>query len=127
MWFKVDDGLHSHPKAMAAGQTALGLWVIAGSWSAGEGTGGFVPDFMIPRLSEDGMQSARKLVAAGLWSRAKGGYQFHEWNERNPDEKTAKKLSEKRSESAKAANHERWHVRKNVVSPDCELCVRASP
>ena len=122
MWFKVDDGLHSHPKAMAAGQMALGLWVVAGSWSADESTGGFIPDFMISRLSEDGVSSARKLVAAGLWNRVKGGYQFHEWDERNPDEKTAKAVKRHRSDAAVKANHERWHASKGITSPSCVHC-----
>ena len=33
-WFKVDDKLAFHPKVLTAGNTAIGLWVRAGAWSA---------------------------------------------------------------------------------------------
>lgn len=79
-WFVVDDSFHSHPKAMAAGPAALGLWVIAGSWSCANLTDGFVPGYVLPRLAEGAEELARMLVAAGLWRRARGGYRFHDWD-----------------------------------------------
>ena len=44
MWFKVDDKLHDHRKARKAGKAAMGVWVLAGSWSMDNETDGFVPD-----------------------------------------------------------------------------------
>jgi len=79
-WFRVDDALHSHPKAMAAGLAPMGLWTIAGSWSNANLTDGFVPDYMLPRFAEGASEHAEKLVAVGLWRRAKGGYRFHDWS-----------------------------------------------
>ncbi len=78
-WFKVDDSFHSHPKALAAGPAALGLWVIAGSWSCANLTDGFVPDYVLPRLTDGARELAETLVAVGLWRRAKGGYRYHDW------------------------------------------------
>ena len=80
-WFRVDDRFHSHPKALAAGPAALGLWVIAGSWSAANLTDGFVPDHVLPRLADGAEELARTLVAAGLWRRCRGGYRFHDWSD----------------------------------------------
>lgn len=122
MWFKVSDDFHSHPKAIAAGPAALGLWVLAGSWSSANAKGGFVPDYVLPRLTEDSAKLARKLVAAGLWTRSRGGYQFHEWDERNPSEKAAKAIRSQRSDAARIANHERWHVNRGLADPGCEYC-----
>jgi hypothetical protein len=105
VWFKVDDSLHSHPKAMAASLAALGLWVVAGSWSSDHLTDGFVPDHMIPSLSRGTDKLAEELVAAGLWKRTRGGYLFHEWAEdghgtkRNP---TKKEVVENRAKRAEA-------------------------
>ena len=79
-WFKVDDSFHSHPKVMAAGPAALGLWLIAGTWSCANLTDGFVPDYVLPRLAADAEELARTLVAVGLWRRAKGGHRFHDWD-----------------------------------------------
>lgn len=125
MWFKVSDDFHSHPKAMAAGSAAVGLWALAGSWSSANSQGGFVPDYVLPRLSEDSTALARKLVAAGLWVKVKNGYRFHEWDERNPSEQAAKALQSIRSESARLANHERWHTKRGLVDSSCRYCQEA--
>jgi len=81
-WFKVDDNLAFHAKAVAAGNPALGLWVRAGSWAAQQLTDGFVPTHMLAALGTK--QQAERLVAVGLWDRTEGGYAFHEWDERQP-------------------------------------------
>jgi hypothetical protein len=81
-WFKVDDNLAFHHKAIAAGNPALGLWVRAGSMCAQQLTDGFVPDHMVMILGTKAQ--AERLVSVGLWDRAKGGYNFHEWAERQP-------------------------------------------
>lgn len=84
VWFKVDDGLAFHHKVISAGNSAMGLWVRAGSWSAQQLTNGYIPDHMVPVLGT--AAQARRLVRAGLWTEADGGYQFHDWteNDRNP-------------------------------------------
>jgi hypothetical protein len=83
-WFKVDDSFHSHPKVLAASPAALGLWVVAGSWSGANLSDGLVPDHVLPRLLPDSAELARELVAAGLWKRVRGGYRFHDWDHFNP-------------------------------------------
>lgn len=83
MWFKVDDQLALHMKALTAGNEALGLWVRAGSWCGAQLTDGFVPDRIVKAL--DGTRAdTTRLVQAGLWERVDGGYQFHEWHEYQP-------------------------------------------
>lgn len=126
-WFKVSDDLHSHPKAMAAGSAAMGLWVIAGSWSSANSKGGFVPDYVLTRLAPDAQQLARKLVTVGLWRRVRAGYQFHQWNERNPTAADAKALASARSDSARYGNHQKWHVARNRIAADCDWCNGAPP
>lgn len=82
-YFPVDDGFHSHRKAIKAGLAAIGLWTMAGSWSNKEGTDGFVPDYIVARFSPDYEQLAAKLVEVRLWSAAEvageKGWQFHDW------------------------------------------------
>lgn len=84
-WFKVDDGLHSHPKTrkvLAKAPSALALWVVAGSWSSDNLTDGLIPDHQLPWLIPQGAEEmARELVAARFWKRVRGGYLFHEWSE----------------------------------------------
>ena len=102
VWFKVDDTLATHPKVITAGNTAMGLWVRAGSWAASQLTDGFIPEEIIGMLSAK-PGDARKLVAVGLWDKVEGGYQFHQWLERQPTrEETEKKREEWRERQRKA-------------------------
>lgn len=94
-WFKVDDSFHSHPKALAAGPAALGLWVVAGSWSGANLTDGFVPDYVLPRLADGARELAETLVTCGLWRRARGGYRFHDWDVYQPSKEEVLKERQK--------------------------------
>jgi len=76
-WGKVDDNFAFHPKALIAGNEALGLWVRSLSWSNQLLTDGFIPQKMIVAMS--GNESAQSLVEAGLWHEVDGGYQFKDW------------------------------------------------
>ncbi|GAA1048484.1 hypothetical protein [Arthrobacter russicus] len=69
-WFKVDDKFAFHPKAIAAGNAALGLWVRAGSWAMGNLTDGFMPKSMLGALGAQ-KRDALKLIESGLWITAK--------------------------------------------------------
>lgn len=87
-WFKVDDGLHAHMKAVRAGVPAMGLWVLAGSWSSNQLTDGWVPDYIVARLDPDYREHAATLVRAGLWVEDEHdgdkGWRFHQWDEHQP-------------------------------------------
>ncbi|MEV7770474.1 HNH endonuclease [Kitasatospora sp. NPDC086791] len=64
-WFKIDDGFHCHPKVLAAGTPAIGLYVRCGSWAAQQTSAGIVPKAVARMYGTPRM--ARSLVAAGLW------------------------------------------------------------
>lgn len=96
-WFKVDDNLAFHAKTVAAGVSAMGLWVRAGAWSSQLLTDGFIPEHMVPPMADGQVELAARLVSAGLWRKVRDGYQFHEWGERNPE---AKEVKEKRRKEA---------------------------
>lgn len=81
-WFKVDDNLCLHPKTVAAGNAAMGLWVRAGSWSMQNLTDGWIPADVATMLGRP--TEIRRLVEAGLWEAKTDGYAFHEWNPRQP-------------------------------------------
>lgn len=128
-WFKVDDRLHSHPKALATSLAALGLWTVAGSWSSDHRTGGVVPDHVILLLGRGTNELADELVAAGLWKRVRSGYRFHDWDTFNPTKQEAIAQADKLSSGGTLGNHRRWHTGKGVTKPDCPFCQheRASP
>lgn len=71
-WFKVDDRLYSSLKVMRIPRrlrtAAIGLWTMAGSWSAHDLTDGYIPDFMIEEFGAED-EHAQALVNTGLWRR----------------------------------------------------------
>lgn len=85
-WFKVDDKLHDHRKTRACGKSAMGVWVLAGSWCADQLTDGFVPAGVLPRWGT--ADDAAALVDAGLWHEdtqgGEAGWRFHDWAEFQP-------------------------------------------
>lgn len=80
--FRVDDALHSHPKARQAGLEAMGLWNLCGSYCMGYLTDGFVPEWYVKTWPK-GMALAKRLVTARMWYPAEKdgetGWQFHEF------------------------------------------------
>ena len=109
--FRVDDALHSHPKARKAGFEAMGMWVLAGSYCMAYLSDGFVPDWWVKEKPK-GTALAKRLVAAGFWHCAEKdgeqGYQFHEFTGPGRNDSREQILAErekwrKRKESQRAS------------------------
>lgn len=81
-WFRVDDNLAFHPKAIVAGNAALGLWVRSGSWSAQQLSDGHVPADIARGIGTKGQVD--RLIDSGLWLPNGSGYVFHQWVDRQP-------------------------------------------
>lgn len=113
-WFKVDDQLAFHAKTVMVGNSAMGLWVRAGSWSSAHLTDGFIPAHMANAMANAMAKPSdtESLVESGLWDEVDGGYQFHDWSEFQPsgeEEKQKRKAtSEARSAAGKAGAKARW-------------------
>jgi hypothetical protein len=117
-WFKVDDGLHAHKKAVKAGVEAMGLWVLAGSWSADLLTDGFVPDYIAARIDPNYKKNAARLVAARLWvpdeHDGDSGWRFHDWKTKQPS-------SESVLEEREAARTRMQRVRANKKAGSADV------
>ena len=126
MWFRVDDKLHDHRKARRAGKAAMGIWVLAGSWSMDNLTDGFVPDDVLLRWGT--RADASRLVAAGLWFvdefEGEQGWRFHDWARFQPSAAVTAATKAKEAEAGIRGNHKRWHVDRGISDPDCEYCYR---
>ncbi len=84
-WGKVDDQLHSHPKATTAGCEAMGLWVLALSFCCAYTLDGRVSRADARRIGgARGVVLAGKLVASGLWHEEGDGWVFHDWSRYQP-------------------------------------------
>lgn len=87
-WYKVDDALPTSHKVLSIPRTvrlsSIGLWTLAGAWSAANELDGYVPDFMVTELGGT-PRVVTALVKAGLWDEVKGGgYQYRNWGEYQP-------------------------------------------
>ena len=112
-WFKVDDSLSQHRKAMLAGDEALGLWVLAGSWCARMLTDGFIPDYVAASLApRRTAEKTRRLVSAGLWrpgeKNGEKGWFFENWSKFQP---TRDQIETKRASEAKRKAEARKRAR----------------
>lgn len=94
-WFNVDDNFADHPKTVAAGNAAIGLWCRAGSWCNRHLTDGYVPSHMVTALGGT-RANAKRLVEVGLWLPVEGGYQFHQWHQ-NGRNKTREQVESERA------------------------------
>lgn len=119
-WFKVDDRFHSHPKVLAlrSGQheeTAIVLWVKAGSWCASNLTNGAVPTYVLSSLvRKNAEKAAAELVRVGLWEATASGFQFRKWNEYQPTKETVEARRRKNANKVAA-----WRGRNQVGDPQC--------
>ena len=87
-WYKVDDALPTSHKVLSIPRTvrlpSIGLWTLAGAWSAANELDGYIPEFMVTELGGT-PRVAGALVKAGLWDEVKsGGYQYRNWSEYQP-------------------------------------------
>src|SRR5258708_24848920 len=81
-WFRLDDSFHSHPKVIAAGNEAIGLYVRCGTHAAEHLTDGFVGKDVVLLYGSRALADA--LVRTGLWHRARNGWTIHDYLDYNP-------------------------------------------
>jgi hypothetical protein len=124
-WFKVDDKLWGHPKWLATPPRARGLWVTAGSWSAGLGQDGNIPKHVLPTLGHTARDAAA-LVTSGLWRTTRDGWRFHGWAEFQPDAASEKAKRDAASDGGALGNHKRWHTARGINVASCGYCSGAS-
>ncbi|MDQ0894449.1 hypothetical protein [Agromyces ramosus] len=109
-YFPVDDDMPFHPKVLAAGNEAMGLWARAGALCKKYATGGEVSTEMV--LSLGTKRLADRLVKAGLWVVIDGGYRFHDWKQQaGNDEASVEKERIDRARAKNAARQKAWRER----------------
>ena len=95
-WFRLDDSFHSHPKVIAAGNEAVGLYVRCGTHAAQHLTDGFIDEetAVLYGACDTGSRRdpgtgkpetlADTLVRTKLWRRARGGWRMRDYLDYNP-------------------------------------------
>lgn len=131
VWFRIDDGFHSHPKVarLFEGERpgeAIGLWTLAGSWCSDKLTDGFVPHGQLKRFGLDPAVAA-ELVRVGLWFEGEGGYWFHDWSDKNPSREhvlAERDAGVKRSQASRARRGRDKRASHTRVSGETEASSR---
>ncbi len=94
-WFKLDDGFHSHPKVIAAGNAAVGLFTRCGTWSSDHLTDGRIPAHIARFYGTK--KEIGALVTCGLWRVDGDWYVMPDYLDYNPSGDAVKR---DRSQSA---------------------------
>lgn len=121
-WFRLDDSFHSHPKVLRAGNEAVGLYVRCGTYAADHTTDGFVERSIVLLYGDEAL--AARLVDAGLWHRARGGWNIHDYLDYNPSREAVEK-----ERNDKAERQRRWREKqgRRVTSPSRNASGDAAP
>ena len=140
VWFRVDDGFPTSRKVVQIPRrrraAAIGVWTLAGAWSAHELTDGFIPRSALEEIP-DGKKCAADLVSVDLWHYTdgspmpggcfpdgcpidprwipEGGWLFHDWPHYQPSKR---EVTAKRSTNAarQQAFRERRNAERTAVS-----------
>jgi hypothetical protein len=84
-WGRIDDNFYDHPKLLELGRNrlpAVGLYVLALSWSNRHLTDGYIPFDQVKRLGGSKFL-AEQLVRVGLWDQLVHGYRIHDFLDYN--------------------------------------------
>ena len=117
-WFRLDDSFHSHPKVLAAGNEAVGLFVRCGTYAAEHLTDGQLPRDIVLLYGSEVL--AEKLVVVRLWHRARRGWLIHDYLDYNPSrqavENDRKNAAERQKRRRESMSSRRDSQRDNGVS-----------
>ncbi|MFJ6380106.1 hypothetical protein ACIQI7_08910 [Kitasatospora sp. NPDC092039] len=112
-WFAVGDNTDDHPKILAAGNAAVGLWVRCGAYASAHLTDGVIPAAVAAKNGT--VTQINKLVASGLWHEAghacarcpqprRGDYVMHGYLDANP---SRRQVQERRRRAAEKKRQQR--------------------
>jgi len=82
-WARIDDNLTFHPKVLAAGNAAIGVWIRMMAWSANHLTDGVVPGDIIRLISGRKGTHIVTLVNVGLVDQEGDVFTIHDYLDYN--------------------------------------------
>ncbi len=106
-WFRLEDKFYDHPKVLAAGNAAAGLWVRCATYSAAQELDGKVPAALARSLGSRAELAA--LTSTGLWIETPAGFllpDFLEFNPSHAELERRRQVDAERKRKARAAGAE---------------------
>lgn len=127
--FMLDCGFWQSPSWRGLRRCAeIGLMAAAVSYCNEHLTDGELPapiDELASSLAlqaKDVRKPLTNFLNNGKWVEKDGNYTIVGYLEHNPSRTEVMDDRRRRATAAAKANHERWHVEKGVIDPDCDLC-----
>lgn len=100
VWFCVDDKSHGHPKVLAAGNAAWGLFVRCGAYSSDQLTDGLIPHVIVQAYGKPA--EIKRLLELGLMEYHSTGYRMPDFLDFNPSAASVKARNAKSAERQRA-------------------------
>lgn len=116
-WAKIDDRANEHRKMLAAGAEACWLWACGLMYANRQpARDGFIPEAVLAMLYpfKYPKRLVSRLIDAGLWEKAPGGYQIHEftlWNQTK--EQVEERKAKARERAAKSYERKKMQIVSN--------------
>lgn len=109
-WVKLDNGFREHKKVLRATPAGVCLWVCGLDYCNRQpARDGFIPAEVVPVLypMPQPMKVAARLVAAGLWEEADGGFRVHDYHDYQPTAEAAEAKREQCREAGRRGGKRR--------------------
>lgn len=112
-WFRLDTNLPTHDKILALlengpkGKSAAFVYVCSMAYAAGHETDGFIRRAALPFIHATTVD-ARLLAEARLWDVVEGGWNVHNFTDRQRTAETSKAISVARAAAGKSGAQKRW-------------------
>lgn len=120
-WAALADDFHSHPKIIAAGLAATGLYARSLSYCACYLTDGLIPKTWA-HAPHNGAKISRRLVQFGLWEETGDGYRIPDYTQFNPTREYVQQqrsdLQEKRAAAGRRGALKRWQCNPPPGTPN---------
>jgi hypothetical protein len=110
-WFRLEESFYFHPKVMAAGNAATGLWVRCATWSAQHLTDGRIPVATVRTMGSRAEMNA--CSRAGLWVQVDDEVIIPNWLEYQP---SALEVKIRRERDAERKRIERGNADRDSVT-----------
>ena len=122
-WFKLTTEYPRHRKIRGLTDRAFRLHITLLALCADEKNDGMI---LPADLNMYGPKHGKELLDAGLVHKDAGRYIVHDYTaHQTPAEQVKASQEEKRQNSSYGGlkgTHNRWHVKRSIVDPDCPLC-----